>query len=1017
MKSLYHHILYSVLLLLCWTAALCPLQAAGANSALALTQPKDPPAGTTAYYDLKIRERFKKNDYAGAKPLIDEAIKKYPQMSAFHEHMGKYYLHQAEGTPRGKKTRDDLFDRARYYLIRAISIDEKNVQARFLMLHLETETRNYSSAIVYCNDLLEENPYNEDLWRKKIDLYRQLGNHAEADRLLERIYTIYPGDDQLRKDLIESKTVRAHQLRNKGDQQGQEQALRELVELDPKNPDHHRSLTNLLYSTGRVAEAAEAAAQGAAETSRTEFVQKRAGMLCEMNRHREAVEYVKACMAKNKSQALASLLKDLEMDAARASQYNDPYTSYAKIYDSQHTQEALDYLVSTSMQRWYLDDAAMYIEEALKRDANSQKLLYSQYLVQKRLGNNRKANALLENLYNLYPDNEDIAEEMMLLQMDNAKELMAREQYDEALPVLEKVYLSNAYPYLREAAFQRLYTCYCQTKRYADAERLLQQIQGPRRITLTAELYNAWGKTKKALDYLALSYKECAPEDSTTRNLISYTYEEISVPYIKNLLAIGRVAEANTLLQEAVYICPDNIDILRYGINAAQRSGDNNILQQYVERGHTLHPTDPYFVLKDAQLRHIAGNHRATLDEIAPLMQEYVGDSLLINLYVESSIEIARDFLSPQVKQPDDALLVIQAAMDVDPDNSELYYLQGQAYEQKKMWREAYDSYRKYKPGYAELAEHRRHLEELSHHTLRNALSLEYQQARPAGEDVISGNAYLNYTRLCTERTTVTAGLAYAGRDGASDQSDTEMTRGGTGVQLSGGVEHTFSHRFTGKAEVALANRYFPMLMGRLTGTFDMRKDWQVALFASYRLLRSYAGIYGWQTNIVNYDQATQKPIYGDPEYVRTGWKESRKSMFQLGAGVTKTIEHFSLGGEVSGLFFADNLYFNSNVKMKFYPKEGSSNHVYAVAGIGTAPESSLIDRSMPVGFDKLNSFVGAGGSYFVNRHITLNLAGTWYTMLAQSERLATTYIANDPYIREDYRNYFYIHGSVLISF
>lgn len=980
-----------------------------------VAQKNDPPAGTTAYYELKIRERFKNNDWKGAKPILDEAIQKYPQMSAFHELMGKYFLHQADTAPRGKKSTDALYDKARYYLIRAISIDEKNVQARQHMLHLETATRHYSTAIVYCNDLLEENPYNEDLWRKKIDLYRQIGNHAEADRLLERIYTIYSGDDQLRKDLIESKTVMAKQMRNRGDVLGQETTLRQLVGLDPKNAEHHLALTNLLYSTGRIVEASEAAGRGAAETRRQDFVEKRASMLCEMGRYREAIEYVKSFMGNNRSGSLSKLLRELELEQARAAQYNDPYTAYAKIYDSQHTQEALDYLVNTSIQRWYLDDAAMYIEEALKRNGNSPKLLYNRYLIQKRLGNTRRANALLEDLYKQFPDNEDVAEEMMLLYMEEAKELMNQEQYSEAAPILERIYYSKAYPYLRDAAFQRLYSCYFQTKQFEKAERMLCQMEGTKHVTQTAVLYNAWGKPKKALDYLADAYENCEPKDTLTHDLISYTYEEISLPYVKNLLASGRVAEAHSVLQKAVVICPDNNDILRYGITAAQRKGDTQAVKQYVQKGRKAYPYDPYFILKDAQLQHLSGNHRATLDEIAPLLKEYVGDSLLINLYVESSMDIARDFL--KAKDSDSALEVLDAAQKIDPDNLELYYLQGLAYEQKKQWMKAYQCYKMYKPGYAEWAEYRHHMEEISQHTLKNSISLEYQQARPGNEDVISSNAYLNYSRSIGERSVFDVGMAYAGRDGAVDESDTEMTRGGTGIQLSAGWEYNFTNRLTGKIELAGATRYFPIVMARVSGTYELPRDWQLSAFASYRLLRSYAGVYGWRSPVVGYDNVTGNPIYSTPEYVRTGWAESRKSMGQLGVGATKTLGMFSLGGEVSGFIFDKKGYFNSNLKVKFFPKEGNSSHIFAVGGVGTAPESSLIDRSLPVAFNKVNTYVGLGGSYFVNRHLTLGLNGTWYTMLSQSERLTTTYIANDPFVREDYRNFFYVHGNVLISF
>lgn len=1017
MNNILNKVLFTVTFCSLWTASAVLVPELGGFCATASAQTEAPPEGSTAYYELNIRKCLNGGKLTEAKKLLDEAIKKYPQMSSIHELMGRYYVLMA-GKAGSGKTATAYYDKARYYLIRSINIDEKNVQSRYLMLQVETETKHYSTAIVYVNDLLEENPYNDNLWRKKIDLYRKLGNNAEADRLLERICTIYPADEQLRKDLIERKTIQAKHQKDNGDIKGQEQTLRQLVEYEPRNADHYRSLMNLLYRTGRIAEAAEVAGQGAAATTRLEFVEKRTSMLCEMNRHREAVEYVKNLMATTKGRALAPLLTELELEAARAAQYNDAYTSYAKIYDSQHSAEALDYLVNTSIERWYLDDALMYIEESLKHKGASKKMLYNRYLVHKRLGNTRKANSLLFDLYERFPNDGDISEEMMLLLLDTSKELMDQDQYTEAVPMLEKVYYSNSYPYIKDAAFQRLYSCYYQTKQYMKAEKMLSQMEGTKRITQTASLYNAWGKPKRALDFLANAYNNTPSTEEDTRHLISYSYEEIVLPYVKNLLNSNRVAEANRQLKEAVEICPDNVDILRYGITAAQRKGDIETAAQYIVKGRSEYPNDPYFILKDAQFRHLSGDHRATLDEIVPLLKEYAGDSLLIALYVESNIEIANQYLRD--KQPDEALLVIESALEIDPENPELYYVQGKAYEQKKEWMLAYESYRKYKPGFAELMEYNHHLEELFHHTLRNTLSIEYQEARPGSEDVISGNAYVNYThKYDDERTTLSLGAAYAGRDGSASSGDTEMTRGGTGVQAAAGVEYKLTDRLTGKVEAAVANRYFPIVMARLSGNYELRNDWEVSAFVSYRLLRSYSGVYDWKSDVVGYDQSTTPPtpIYGDPEYVKVGWAESKKSMIQLGAGVTKTLDKFVLNGGISGLYFAKNLYFNSNLGMKFFPVEGNSSHIFAVGGVGTAPESSLIDKSMPVGFSKLNTYVGIGGSYFLNRYITLGLSGTWYTMLSQSERLSTTYIATDPYIREDYRNYFYVHGILQITF
>ncbi|MBQ0057492.1 MAG: tetratricopeptide repeat protein [Bacteroidales bacterium] len=995
MKSYIHKLLLTVVMLFVWTAA--------------SAQRDTPPEGSTAYYELNIRSAFKNGDWSGGKALLDEAIEKYPHMSAFHELMGRYYVH---GGTQGDSA---SYDKARYHLIRAISIDEKNVNARMLMLQVETDTHHYSSAIVYCNDLLEENPYNENLWRKKIDLYRKLGNNAEADRLLDRIVTIYPGDDQLVKDQIDRKTTLADAQRKNGDLQGQEQTLRELVDLDPGNSEHHLALVNLLYRNGRKSEAAEAAARGATETKDPELVKKRASILCEMNRHREAVNYVREWWKTTKDRTYSRLLSQLEMDAARATQYDDAFIAYAKLYDSTHSLAVLDNLISMSIQRWYLDDALVYINESIKRRGENKAILYKQYLVHKRLGNTRKANGLLEELSRKYPEDEDIAEEMAVLLLDETKELIYAQQYSEAIPKLEQILALNVDNDIRNTAFRRLYNCYIQNHQYARAEQMLAQSDAVKYYSQIASLYNDWGKPAVALDFLANAYRKCPEDDTKTRTGISDTYEEIALPYVRDLLAGNMVVEADKRLKEATEVCGNSAQILRYAITAAQRKGDTAAMSRYIAMGRQQFPDNTYFILKEAQMHHLSGDSKSTLSEIAPLLSQYTGDSVLIAMYVESSIEVAEDYLRD--KQPDMALQVIGAALDIDPGNQELYYIQGRAYEQKKEWQLAFESYQKYKPGYGEVAEYKRHLDELLAHTLQNSILFEYQQARPGNEDIITGNAYITYSRKCNTRNTVSGSLAYAGRDGVADQGNTELTRGGTGVQATAGWEHSFTGRLTGKIEAAVASRYFPIVMARLGGSYELRNEWQLSAYASYRLLRSYAGLYGWQSEIVGFDRITGDPIYGDPEYVRVGWHESKKSMLQVGAGLSKTIEQFILSGEVSGLLFDNNIYFNTNAKMQFFPTEGNPSNIFAVAGIGTAPESSLIDRSMPVGFNKLNTFVGFGGLYFLNRNISLGLSGTWYTMLTQSERLTTTYTVNDPYIREDYRNYFYIHANVKISF
>ena len=136
-------------------------------------------------YAKIVQEHFANEEW-------EEGLGRYPKVSDLQWLMGKYWHHKKD------------YDQARYHLIKAIEDNYNNVNAKQLLVDVEENTQNYSSAICYVNELLEVNPYWRGLWRRKIDLYRKQGNDVEADRLLKRINQIYPNDTILRKDYIYS---------------------------------------------------------------------------------------------------------------------------------------------------------------------------------------------------------------------------------------------------------------------------------------------------------------------------------------------------------------------------------------------------------------------------------------------------------------------------------------------------------------------------------------------------------------------------------------------------------------------------------------------------------------------------------------------------------------------------------------------------------------------------------------------------------------------------------------------
>lgn len=302
------------------------------------------------YYDTTVRAAFKRGNWEGGKRLLDEGLKRYPDVSTLNELAGRYYYH--------KKSYDD----ARFYLVRALRDNNANVEAKQLIINVEEETRNYSSAICYVNELLEIHPYWKGLWRRKINLYRKQKNDVEADRLLERLCHIYPNDAQLKKDLNYRLEQRAIADRKAGDKNGAIESLQQLVNNDPKKEEHYLMLCNLLLQQGRRSEAIDVADRGVSNLPGSyRLIIKKAGILAEDNRYGEAMAFVERCMKHNHSGQLNSFYGQLQADAARAAAKGDPYILYGKVYERTKSQESLDYLLNTAITRGYYDDALTYI--------------------------------------------------------------------------------------------------------------------------------------------------------------------------------------------------------------------------------------------------------------------------------------------------------------------------------------------------------------------------------------------------------------------------------------------------------------------------------------------------------------------------------------------------------------------------------------------------------------------------------------------------------------------------------
>lgn len=892
--------------------------------------------GTPAYYDHQTRQLFKQGKWEQGKQLLEKGLSKYESLSSLNELMGEYWLHYKQ------------YDKARYYLIRSLRDDSDNIHSKEMLMKVEEMTKHYSSAIVYCNELLEAYPYNFDLWKKKIQLFRLQGNAPEASRLLARLREIYPESAVVKKEVAYDLEEKYRQYRKTGDLIKQENALRELVKLEPKNEEFQMALCNLLLQTGRNGEALDIAGYAATQVANPyPFVEKKASILGGQGRYTEAITYLREVpynipSLKSRSGDLSRISRTMEQDAARAAVQNDPYTAYARLYEKEHSAEALTYLLNTSMSRGYLDDALEYIRDARGRYGDTKNLLYREYTVQHRLGNSRAAIAMLEKMHTLWPDDQDISEELCATRLDEVRRLMDLGNFQEATPILEKIRQYSVTDDTKDAIEQRLFTCYVRT---GDRQKATQQLDN----------LNKSAQAKAML------------------------YEEIALPYIKQLMSEGKLRHADKEIQVALDMGYPSADMLRLGINNTLRLKNSDKARSLVVQGKEQYPDDPFFMLKDAQFMAEDGNYDEAMQKLRPMLDTYIGDSTVVNAYAECCESLALKYL--KAKDNEKALSLVNEAMQYTPDSQSLIYTKALIYQAMKDWDNAVATYKLYHPSIGEQKEYLQTLEAMRFHLLRNQVSVDYQMARPASVDQITSTALVAYTRY-EKSNTFTLTLGYAGRDGVIQPTDPDEEKGGTGTYISGEWGHTWNKKLSTSILAGCANKFFPRLRLEGKASYILPKDFTAKASVSYRMVSAY-----YSTSLIS-----------------------------LSVGGTKEIEHFNFGADVhlstlsgnESAYFTGNFFYTAGAVAKFFPVDGSRTSLFISGSVGNAPEISLVDYNMPVQFNQLNTMLGIGGLYAINSTIDFSLTGSWYSMAVNT---SSTEKSNSS------KNYLYLNANVTIHF
>ena len=98
---------------------------------------------TAAYYIQRAESFVESKAWTAAKREIDEGLQTYPENADLRYLNGRYYYVTGH------------LNEARYNLVRCIQTDDQHYRAKRTMVDVEDDSKHYSSAICYINELLE----------------------------------------------------------------------------------------------------------------------------------------------------------------------------------------------------------------------------------------------------------------------------------------------------------------------------------------------------------------------------------------------------------------------------------------------------------------------------------------------------------------------------------------------------------------------------------------------------------------------------------------------------------------------------------------------------------------------------------------------------------------------------------------------------------------------------------------------------------------------------------------------
>ncbi|PQJ78892.1 hypothetical protein BTO18_06705 [Polaribacter porphyrae] len=852
------------------------------------------------------------------------------------------------------------YDTARYVLKQVYLKRRKDIDILGYLVTIEQTTKRYSDAICFVNELLEITPYSRGWWRRKINIYKEMGNFEEAERSLKRLYQIYPDDTEIKNDYnyimlgdgIDAVKNKKYDDANK--------VYKTVIDNDPTNKDAYVGVIRNEILKGNPEYALQFTNRALLELPfDKELVNRKIGLLTDLGRHEQAIAYIKQLPSPDFDDLKKNNLPYLMQESARFNEYNDPYEINKKLVEMNGNSDSQTYVINNALGKGYDVDAEYFLKKGIKRSPNNKKFLVQLKELYRPIKDKERFEKEVIKLHEKFPNDTDITNDYNLIMYSRAKDYVENRQFDLALPIFQDL---TSVPDLTQEAEQQIFGIYLSLEQYDEATDQIDKLIGldpdnPDYLIRKSTLYQKMELFDDALEITRGLEQQYPLEPRYSRIYVSQVED-----YATYLMREQRYSAVLPVVEDGLTRENNNKRLLNIAINASSAIPDYQKGIDYSLSALSFYPNNKDFNLKLSNLYSKNNEFEKSVAILDSLKLTYKYDRKIKNSLAEILFLRAKKqeedglveealanydsaiSLNPNdrgslmrmvnlhiVQKPnDESLDFINERLEETPEDNFLKYKKGIVFELLKQFDSAYyyQKFREIDNPY-EKSEWNKALEVIKAEQLKNTLAATYTEASSDSTAFSTSLASLNYSHRYDDKNTFGADVNYAAR------------RSGVGVQGGLNYSRIFSPTLYADVGVLLGNKFFPKFI----------------LYGN-----AYKGL---------------KNGYEAQAGIRFMRLQNDINFIVLNLGASKSWEDIWLNAKLALMRDDKFNYFNFTVQTRINVNP-RKDYVSLIVSGGSAPFNDQLPEGEAALLDFSNILIGAGYKYNISARTGLIINGSW---------------------------------------